>query len=242
MEGGVRLPNSSNDYKKGFIILKNISKSYSKDKLHVKALDGVDLKINQGDFIAIMGESGAGKSTLLNIIGLIDDQTSGKYNLLGKDINNYNKNAKAQLRNELIGFVMQDFALVDRYSVYENVEIPLLYSDKYKKINKKDKKEKIYSVLKQLGIEDKILSKSINLSGGQRQRVAIARALINDPSIIIADEPTGALDTKTAHEIMKILKRINEENNITVIIVTHDSSVAEYCNQIYNISEGRIKK
>lgn len=228
------------DSKKIIIQCKDICKEYSKGESLVRALNGVELTVSEGEMAAIMGKSGSGKSTLLNIIGMLDSQTSGDYILMGENTNKYSNKEKAKMRNQFFGFIMQDFALVDRYTVKENVEIPLLYVEKGKEKSKKEKEEKIKEILKQLGIEDKLNTRCYNLSGGQRQRVAIARALINDSKVIIADEPTGALDEETSQDIMNILKTINKNNKITIIIVTHDSDVAKYCNKIYHMSNGKL--
>lgn len=228
------------DSKKIIIQCKDICKEYSKGESLVRALNGVELTVSEGEMAAIMGKSGSGKSTLLNIIGMLDSQTSGDYILMGENTNKYSNKEKAGMRNQFFGFIMQDFALVDRYTVKENVEIPLLYVEKGKEKSKKEKEEKIKEILKQLGIEDKLNTRCYNLSGGQRQRVAIARALINDCKVIIADEPTGALDEETSQDIMNILKTINKNNKITIIIVTHDSDVAKYCNKIYHMSNGKL--
>jgi len=182
-----------------------------------------------------MGPSGSGKSTLLNIIGCLDTPTSGEYIFNGKAIDKLSRRELANLRNTSFGFILQYFGLVDEYTVYENVEIPLSYSKK-KGINKK---KLIKETLNMLGISDKIKKLPCQLSGGQNQRVAIARALINDPEIILADEPTGALDKKTGQEVMNILKDLNK-NGKTLIIVTHDESIASQCNRIINICDGKI--
>jgi putative ABC transport system ATP-binding protein len=187
-----------------------------------------------------MGGSGCGKSTLLSTIGLLDERYTGTYKLFGKDIAKYSEKEKASIRNNVFGFVMQDFALIDEYTVFENVEIPLIYSKNKKYKNKNDRYEYIKKTLKILDIEEKIDSKCTELSGGQRQRVAIARAIINDAKIIIADEPTGALDEKSAEGILKILKKVNDMLKITLIMVTHDKSVAQNCDKIYRLENGKL--
>lgn len=217
------------------IKLVNIKKIYGKNDSAFCALHGISTTINKGDMIAIMGTSGSGKSTLLNIIGCLDKSTDGEYILNDKNINCYSNNELALLRNKTFGFIVQYFALIDDYSVLENVIIPLEYS----KASKKEKRETVVEFLKVLGIEDKIDRLPRELSGGQNQRVAIARAIVNNPEIILADEPTGALDRKTSQEIMSILKKLNEIGK-TIIIVTHDENIANQCNRILKIEDGKI--
>lgn len=217
------------------ISLKHIKKIYGSGDSTVSALNDVSLNIEKGAMIAVMGTSGSGKSTLLNIIGCLDRCTSGEYILNGKNIYNYSSKELANLRNKMFGFIVQYFALIDDYSVYENVVIPLEYA----KVSRKEKKERVKNLLMKLGVEDKIDKLPSQLSGGQNQRVAIARALINEPEIILADEPTGALDRKTSAEIMSILKKLNEEGK-TVIVITHDEEIAKKCKQIIRIEDGKI--
>ena len=219
----------------GLIELKDIKKIYGNSDVETIALDGIDLEIEKGESVAIMGPSGSGKSTLLNIIGCLDTPTSGEYIFNGKAIDKLSRRELANLRNTSFGFILQYFGLVDEYTVYENVEIPLSYSKK-KGINKK---KLIKETLDMLGISDKIKKLPCQLSGGQNQRVAIARALINDPEIILADEPTGALDKKTGQEVMNILKDLNKKGK-TLVIVTHDDSIASQCSRIINICDGKI--
>lgn len=218
------------------ISLKHIKKIYGSGDSTVSALNDVSLNIEKGAMIAVMGTSGSGKSTLLNIIGCLDRCTSGEYILNGKNIYNYSSKELANLRNKMFGFIVQYFALIDDYSVYENVVIPLEYA----KVSRKEKKERVKNLLMKLGVEDKIDKLPSQLSGGQNQRVAIARALINEPEIILADEPTGALDRKTSAEIMSILKKLNEEGK-TVIVITHDEEIAKKCKQIIRIEDGKIQ-
>ena len=213
----------------------NLVKTYGSGEAEVKALQGVSLTIEKGEMIAIMGASGSGKSTLLNILGLLDKPTDGRYYLNSRPIMTFNTKEMAVLRNQSFGFIVQDFALVDRYSVYRNVMIPLTYSKK----PIRSKKSKIEDVLSQLGILDKKNVLALKLSGGQRQRVAIARAIVNDPDIILADEPTGALDSKTGKEVMSIFKKLNNAGK-TIIIVTHNSDVASSCHRIIEIRDGKI--
>lgn len=217
------------------IKLKGISKIYNKKKSNeFYALDKVNVEINKGELVAIIGKSGAGKSTMMHIIGCIDDFEEGTYELNGKDISGVRAKKKAEIRNKEIGIVMQDFALIDEYTVEENVMIPLYFTK-----GVKNKKDKVKSALEKVGIAD-LKSKPINkLSGGQKQRVAIARAIVNEPEILLADEPTGALDTKTGQEIMNVFKEIND-NGKTVIIITHDMEIAKQCKRIIEIKDGKI--
>jgi len=219
------------------INITNLHKTYSSGESEVKALRGLSLSVDKGNMIAIMGPSGSGKSTLLNIIGCIDRPTGGDYFLYDRLINTFNDGEMAELPNQKFGFVVQDFALVERYSVYKNVMIPLSYSKK----PIKSKKDKIENILSQLGILEKKNAMALNLSMGQRQRVAIARSIVNDPDIILGDEPTGTLDSDTGEEIMNIFKKLNE-NGKTIILVTHDKNVASYCQQIVRIKDGRVIK
>lgn len=212
-------------------------KIYGKGSSRVFALNGLSLQIQKGELVALMGPSGSGKSTLLNIIGCIDQLTSGSYLLDGKDIQNFSHMRLAQLRNKRFGFVLQDFGLIDHWTVSKNVEIPLSYA----KPSDKKPKERIEQVLNQLQIADKKSELAYRLSGGQKQRVAIARAIVNDPQIILADEPTGALDQKTGREVLNILQKIHQAGK-TVIIVTHDPTVAGACNRVIQIVDGKMKQ
>ena len=212
-------------------------KIYRKGSSRVFALNGLSLQIQKGELVALMGPSGSGKSTLLNIIGCIDQLTSGSYLLDGTDIQNFSHMRLAQLRNKRFGFVLQDFGLIDHWTVSKNVEIPLSYA----KPSDKKPKERIEQVLNQLQIADKKSELAYRLSGGQKQRVAIARAIVNDPQIILADEPTGALDQKTGREVLNILQKIHQAGK-TVIIVTHDPSVAGACNRVIQIVDGKMKQ
>lgn len=219
------------------IELSNIKKVYGQGNSAVNALREIDISIEKGEMLSIMGPSGSGKSSLLNIIGLLDDATDGSYKLHGNLISTLSSSDKAELRNTTFGFVVQDFALIEKYTVLQNVEIPFVYLKS--KITKKEKNERIHNVLKLLGIEEKKYELAHNLSGGQRQRVSIARAIINNPEIILADEPTGALDSITANEIINILKELNNTGK-TVIIITHDKDVASHCNRTINIKDGKV--
>lgn len=217
------------------ILLSDITKIYGKGESSVKALNGINLEIQKGEMVAIMGSSGSGKSTLLNIIGCIDKPTSGTYYLNGKDVSKMNQFTLAKLRNQQFGFVVQHFALIDDYSVFQNIKIPLDYT----RIGRSEKKKRIYDILDKLSIKEKVNKYPNELSGGQCQRVAITRALVNEPEIILADEPTGALDQKTGKEIMDIFVNLNLSGK-TVVIITHDFRIADYCNKKYNIENGKI--
>ena len=218
------------------IKLDKIVKIYNPKKANeFEALHGVSAEIKDGEMVAIIGKSGAGKSTLLHILACIDNYQDGEYVIDETVVKKLSEKKYAQIRNEKIGMVMQDFALVEDFSALENVMIPLSFSKK--KI--KNKKQKALDALKAVGIEDLAKKPCNKLSGGQKQRVAIARAIANEPSMILADEPTGALDTKTSAEIMELFKSLNAQGR-TVIIVTHDPKVAEQCDRIFEISDGEI--
>ncbi len=216
------------------IELNNISKSYNLNKDNeFKALKGVDLVIERGEFVAIMGPSGSGKSTLMNILGALDTPTHGSYTINGIDISKYSEDQLATFRNKDVGFVFQQFNLLPRINVRDNVLLPTLYG------YIENKEQRLTEVLTKVGLLEKINNKSNQLSGGQIQRVAIARALIMNPSIIMADEPTGNLDTVTSQEIMHIFKKLNEEGN-TIILVTHEEDIAAYAKRIIRLKDGQI--
>lgn len=218
------------------ITLKNIKKVYNPKKANeFEALHGISAEINDGELVAIIGKSGAGKSTLLHILACIDSYQDGEYKIDDTLVKGLSERKYARIRNEKIGMVMQDFALVEDFTALENVMIPLNFSKK--KIS--GKKEKALAALKSVGIEELAKKPCNKLSGGQKQRVAIARAIVNEPSMILADEPTGALDTKTSAEIMELFKSLNEQGR-TVVIVTHDPKVAEQCGRVIEISDGSI--
>lgn len=220
------------------IKLNNITKIYNPKKSNeFEALHGVSCEINDGELVAVIGKSGAGKSTLLHILACIDNYQEGEYTIDGTLVKNLSEKQYAKIRNEKIGMVMQDFALVEDFTALENVMIPLNFS----KQKIKNKKEKALAALKSVGIGELAKKPCNKLSGGQKQRVAIARAIVNEPSMILADEPTGALDTKTSAEIMALFKSLNKQGR-TVVIVTHDPKIAEQCDRIIEISDGRIVK
>ena len=218
------------------IKLENVVKVYNPKKANeFEALHGVSCQIEDGEMVAVIGKSGAGKSTLLHILACIDNYQDGEYCIDDTLVKNLSEKQYAKIRNEKIGMVMQDFALVEDFTALENVLIPLNFSKK----KTKNKKEKALEALKAVGIDDLAKKPCNKLSGGQKQRVAIARSIVNEPSMILADEPTGALDTKTSAEIMELFKSLNEQGR-TVIIVTHDPKVAEQCQRVIEISDGEI--
>ena len=219
------------------ISIKNLYKSYSmRNAAACNALNGINLQIHDGEMLAITGKSGAGKSTLLHIIGCIDDYDSGTVLVDDVELGNLSDAGKAHFRNSVVGIVLQDFALVPDYTVYENVSIPLVFSKK----KQRNRKKQIEEILDEVGMKDSI-SKNVNqLSGGQKQRVAIARALINNPKYILADEPTGALDSETSRQIMNLLSSLNKKG-ITVIIITHDPDIAAMCSRTVCIGDGVVK-
>lgn len=218
------------------IELKNIEKTYEENIEKTKAVDGISLKIAQGEMVAIMGPSGSGKSTLLNILGCLERPTRGQYLLNGNDVIGLKEKQIAQLRNQTFGFVVQDFALIERYSVEKNVMLPLYYTS----IDRKQRKDKVNQTLELVHLSEKKHALARNLSGGQRQRVAIARAIINDANIIFCDEPTGALDKKTSGSIMQMFQKLNQMGK-TIVIVTHDPEVARQCKRTIFIEDGKIK-
>ena len=213
-----------------------ITKVYSLGDIDVNALIGVSLVIEKGEFVAIMGPSGSGKSTFMNILGCLDKPTSGKYLLENIDISDLNRDKLAAIRNKKIGFVFQGFNLLPRTSAIENVELPMLYDG----MPSKDRKEKALEALNNVGLEGRGDHHPNQLSGGQQQRVAIARALVNNAPIILADEPTGNLDTKTSAEIMEILAKLNTQSKITVILVTHENDIAAYSKRIIKFLDGKV--
>jgi putative ABC transport system ATP-binding protein len=218
------------------IELRNIIKNYKMGEIEVQALRGVNLSISKGDMVAIMGPSGCGKSTLMNIMGCLDSPTSGTYRLNDIEINCLSDSQLAELRNKQIGFVFQTFNLLPRTSALDNVELPMLYG------KWKNRKQRAIEALQRVGLGARINHRPSELSGGEQQRVAIARALINQPAVIIADEPTGNLDSKSSLEIMRIITEFNRKDGITIIIVTHSREIAETARRIISLRDGQIVK
>lgn len=216
--------------------LRDIDKTYQQGKLDVKVLKKVSLTIDEGDFLAIMGPSGSGKTTLMNIIGCLDWATAGSYFLEGQDISKMDENKMATLRSKKIGFVFQQFNLLPRMSALENVALPLLYQG----VSKNKRFERAKQALIDVGLEDRIHFKPNQLSGGQSQRVAIARAMVTNPSILLADEPTGALDQASGVAIMKLFKEINRNQKTTIVLITHAREVASEARKLYTILDGEI--
>ncbi len=221
--------------KKEIISIKSVSKIYNLGETVVKALDNVSLSIYDNDYISIMGPSGSGKSTLMNIIGCLDVPTKGKYKFKNELISEMDDNQLANIRNEKIGFVFQTFNLLPKLNAMQNVEVPLIYSS----LGRKERLERAEEALHIVGLQDRMTHKPNELSGGQRQRVAIARALVNKPSIILADEPTGNLDSKSGNEILKFFSKLHKDGN-TIIMVTHEESVAKLSKRRIDIFDGKI--
>lgn len=220
---------------RSLIELDGIAKIYQMGSLEVKALQEISLDINENEYVALMGPSGSGKSTLMNILGCLDTPSKGKYILNSTDVSKLEDNQLAEIRNKEIGFVFQTFNLLPRYSALENVALPLIYAG----IGKEEREERAKEVLAQVGLEDRMTHKPNELSGGQRQRVAVARALVNRPSIILADEPTGNLDSKTSVEIMQLFSEIHNLGN-TVILVTHEEEIAKHAHRIVRLIDGLV--
>lgn len=222
--------------RKEVISISGLEKVYNLGRQQVKALDGVSLSICRNEYVAIMGPSGSGKSTLMNILGCLDTPSGGKYILNGTDVSQMGDGALAETRNREIGFVFQSFNLLPRYSALENVGLPLVYSG----IPSKERERRAAEALESVGLADRMEHKPAEMSGGQRQRVAVARALINNPSIILADEPTGNLDTRTSIEIMRLFEEIYKKGN-TVIVVTHEEDIALHARRIIKLRDGKIE-
>lgn len=216
--------------------LSKINKIYKTGEVSFQALENINLTIKKGEFIAVVGASGSGKSTLMHIIGLLDQSTSGFYELDGKDTSSLTENQQAQIRNKKIGFVFQSFNLLPRTSALENVALPLMYAG----IKASEREQLGKKALQQVGLDDKLTSHPNQLSGGQQQRVAIARALVTDPDLLLADEPTGNLDSKSGAEIMQIFKRLHKIGK-TIIMITHEDNIARYAKRIVKLKDGEIK-
>ncbi len=224
--------------KQAVIHIEDLCRVYKMGDSHVRALDGVSLQIQPGEFVAVMGPSGSGKSTFMNILGCLDRPTAGTYILDGVDVSQLKRDERAEIRNDKIGFVFQNFNLLPRTSALENVELPLLYSLKAPR-SAKERDERAMSCLSRVGLRDRWDHTPAQLSGGQQQRVAIARSLVNEPTILLADEPTGNLDTKTSNEVMAIFQALNDEGK-TIILITHEHDIAEFAKRVVVFRDGKI--
>ncbi|MGB9788597.1 MAG: ABC transporter ATP-binding protein [Dictyoglomus sp.] len=217
-------------------VLDNVVKIYKMDSVETIALNGVSLRVEKGEFIAIMGPSGSGKSTMMHLMGCLDRPTSGKIYFEGKDVSTLSDDELAEIRNKKIGFVFQSFYLLPRYDALQNVELPLIYRG----VPPKERREKAKLILEKIGLGGRLHHRPTQLSGGQQQRVAIARALIVDPVVLLADEPTGNLDSKSSHEIMELISRLHKEENLTIVLVTHEADIASYAEKIIRMQDGKI--
>ncbi len=215
--------------------LEHIYKDYIQDKLVIPVLKDVNLQVEEGEYVAIMGPSGSGKTTLMNIIGCLDQPTSGTYEFAGEDILSYKDRELASVRSSSIGFVFQNFQLLPRATAQDNVALPLSYAG----IKPKERKEMAYAALERVGLGDRATFRPNQLSGGQKQRVAIARAMVNSPKILLADEPTGALDSKSGEQIMQLFEKLNEEG-VTIVMITHDANIAKYARRVVHIIDGEL--
>ena len=220
------------------IQLKNISRIYKNGQVIIEALKNINLSIEEGEFVSIMGPSGSGKSTLLNILGCLDKPTSGTYEIAGRRVEKMGDNQLADIRNQLLGFVFQSFHLLPDLNALENVELPLIYRG----LGGKERRKRSIEALKSVGLEKRIYHRPSQLSGGEQQRVAIARAIVGNPKVILADEPTGALDSKTSETIMEIFQELNKERGITIVQVTHEKNIAQYGKRIYHLLDGKIER
>jgi len=214
---------------------KNLVKVFLTEEVETTALNKVNLEVNEGEFVSIMGPSGCGKSTLLNILGLLDNPTKGEFNFLGNDVSKYNERQRADLRKENLGFVFQSFNLIDELTIFENVELPLLYL----KMGSSERKKKVNTVLEQMRIDHRSGHFPQQLSGGQQQRVAVSRAVVSEPKIIMADEPTGNLDSSHGDEVMKILRDLNKQGT-SIVMVTHSPAYAKYAHRTIQLFDGKI--
>jgi len=217
------------------IAIQNLSKTFRTEDVETKALNEIAFQVQQGEFITIMGASGCGKSTLLNIVGLLDNVTSGSYKLLGQEINGLNESQRSKIRKQNIGFVFQNFNLIDELSVYDNIELPLIYNN----VASSDRKKKVEAIAERLGISHRLKHYPQQLSGGQQQRVAVARALVTDPKIILADEPTGNLDSKNGNEVMELLTDLHA-NGATILMVTHSDYDASFSQKTIFMKDGMV--
>ena len=218
------------------VLLEDVYKIYKMGEVEVTALSGISLTIKKGEFVAIMGASGSGKSTLMNILGCLDSPTFGKYYLEGLEVSRFSKNELAEIRNKKLGFVFQSFNLLSRTTVVENIELPLIYS---KRLSKRDV-DKIRKIMHTLGLEGFQKHYPNQLSGGQQQRVAIARSIVNDPTLLLADEPTGNLDSATSTDVMNALSDLNHNMGITIVLVTHETDIARYARRVVVLKDGKV--
>ena len=231
--GSIEIPEA-----RAVIQLEHIHKTYTMGDVQVHALRGVSLTIREGEFVAIMGASGSGKSTMMNILGCLDRPTKGTYTLDGQDVSEMSKDDRADIRSRKIGFVFQGFNLLSRTSALENVELPMLYAG----VSSTQRHQRAMASLAAVGLAGREQNHPNQLSGGQQQRVAVARALVNDPALILADEPTGNLDSRTSIEVMEIFQRLNRERGITLVLVTHELDIAQYAQRVIVFKDGKIKK
>jgi putative ABC transport system ATP-binding protein len=220
------------------ISFRGITKTYGQGESEVRALDGIDMDILPGEFVGIMGASGSGKSTAMNIIGCLDQATHGSYRFSGVEVGDLTEKQRALLRRQYIGFIFQGFNLLNRTSAVENVELPLLY----RRVKKKVRRERALAALELVGVGNRARHHANELSGGQQQRVAIARALVTDPPLILADEPTGNLDSARSQEIMRLLVDLNRERKISIVMVTHEADIAAYCHRVVAFRDGKIQR
>ncbi|TNE88553.1 MAG: ABC transporter ATP-binding protein [Deltaproteobacteria bacterium] len=218
------------------VALRGVTRHYGQGEALVRALDGVDLDVFEGDFLALMGPSGSGKSTCLNVIGCLDEPSTGSYRFRDVEVTELSTNQRALLRRHYLGFVFQGYNLLPRTTAVENVELPLIYRG----VGAAERRKKALQALDDVGLAHRADHAPNELSGGQQQRVAIARALVTDPSLLLADEPTGNLDSKMSHEVMKLLARLNKERGITILMVTHEPEMAEYCDETIHFLDGRV--
>jgi len=221
------------------ISVRDLKKTYAVGEVQVEALRGVSLEIEDGEFVAVIGPSGSGKSTLMHILGCLDRPTSGRYLLGEKDVSEISPDERASLRNRQIGFIFQSFNLLPRTPAVENVELPLLYNGG--KLSRSQRRSRALEMLASLGLSDRALHHPNQLSGGQQQRVAIARALVNSPGLLLADEPTGNLDSQTSREIMELFRRLNQDRGLTLVIITHERNIAECASRIIELRDGKVE-